>query len=58
MDEVEEEVAKWRQDVSRLVGACPKAVEEKGRIQPVWSIMPDVIQDVPSQPRVEFRGLG
>ena len=43
--DVEGKMAKWKEDIARLSGTSPDAFEIKDRIQPLRSIMPEVIQD-------------
>ena len=43
--DVEAKVAKWKSDIARLTSADPMAITLKDRVQPYWSLLPEVIQD-------------
>ena len=43
--DVDAKMAKWKADIAKLTNIDPKSIAVGDRVQPFWSLLPDVIQD-------------
>ena len=43
--DVEAKIAQWKADISRLTSIDPAAVADGDRVQPLWSLLPEGVQD-------------
>ena len=43
--DVEAKMAQWKADISRLTSIDPAAVADGDRVQPLWSLLPEAVQD-------------